>query len=153
MKQKKGISKIFILLILSLMLTAGYVQASPDLSSYSYKSVTSTSVYELIASKLSGMFGNIPAWNSPSRPDISSFMYISKSEAIEIAEALWPDAIWTGTPAVQLKPGVYTVILRGYTKDWAGDCPEGYFCTVTSAGGTVKIDSKTGEILSVSRWL
>ena len=145
--------KFVILLVLSLTLTAGYAQALPDLSSFEYKSTISTSYYNLIASKLSGMFGKLPGWNTPSTPDVSSFMYISKSEAIKIAESLWPDAIWTGTPAVQLKPGVYIVTLRGYTKDWEGDCPEGYYCTVTSAGGTVKIDSKTGEILSVSRWL
>jgi len=153
MKQGKFAMKFVILLILSLTLMAGYAQALPDLSSFGYGSTPSTSYYDLIASKLSGMFGTIPTWNSPSRPDISSFMYISKSEAIEIAESLWPDAIWTGTPAVQLKPGVYIVTLNGYTKDWEGDCPEGYYCIITSAGGKVKIDSKTGEILSVSRWL
>jgi hypothetical protein len=153
MKQGKIALKISILLILSLTLTAGYAQALPDLSSFGYRSASSTSYYDLIASKLSGMFGTSPTWNIPSRSDISSFIYISRSEAVEIAESLWPDAIWTGIPAVQLKPGMYVVTLRGYTKDWAGVCPEGYFCTVTSAGGTVKIDSKTGEILSVSRWL
>ena len=153
MKRGTTIRRIFTLLILSLFLTAGYAQALPDLSSFGYKSAASTSFFDLIASKLPGMFGNIPAWTSPSRPDISSFMYISKSQAIEIAESLWPNAIWTGTPEVRLKPGVYTVTLRGYTKDWEGECPEGYYCIITSAGGTVKIDSKTGEILSVSRWL
>ena len=62
MKKNKFAIKIFTILILSLTLTAGYAQALPDSSSYGYKSTISTSYYNLIASKLSGIFGNIPAW-------------------------------------------------------------------------------------------
>ena len=58
MNMNKIAMKITILLILSLTLTAGYAQALPDLSSFGYGSKISTSYYDLIASKLSGIYGN-----------------------------------------------------------------------------------------------
>ncbi|MBP1927760.1 hypothetical protein J2741_000307 [Methanolinea mesophila] len=150
---KQGKIAIFILLLLSLTLTAGYAQALPDLSFYGYKSAASTSFYDLIASKLSGIFGNIPAWNVPSSADFPSLNYISKNEAISIAKSLWPTATWRGPATVRWKPGVYIVTITGFAPDWEGDCPEGYFIPGTCAGGEVTIDSKTGEIISVTPWL
>ena len=149
MSHGKNIRKFIIVLILSLTISAGYAQALPDLSSFGYKSAVSTSFFDLIASKLSGMFGNIPAWTSPSRADISSLYYVSRDEAIEIAKGMWPGIVLTEPARAQKFGGIWIVTLEGCTDC---DCPTGYYCAGTVAGGTVKISGTTGEILSVSRY-
>lgn len=149
MNQGKKAMKIFVIFMLSLTLTAGYVQALPDLSSFGYRSASTASFYDLISSKLPGIFGKSPAWDIPSNSDLPPFNYISKSEAISIAKGLWPTAIWSGNPKAQLKRGVWTVTLTGYTKDWEGDCPDGYYCIADHLGGDVKINANTGEIISI----
>ena len=149
----KKAMKILVILILSLTLTAGYAQALPDLSSFGYRTASTTSFYDLISSELLRIFGNSHSSDFSSKADLPSFNYISKSEAISIAKGLWPTAIWTGITKAQLKGGIWIVTLTGFAKDWEGDCPEGYVIPGTCAGGEVKIDAKTGEIISVDAYL
>jgi hypothetical protein len=141
MKFGKIALKIVILLILSLTLTAGYAQALPDLSSFGYGSTLSTSYYDLIASKLSGIYGN-------SHTDIRPFNYeISSTEAIDIAKGLWPGIVLTSPIRTRLSGGMWTVTVKGYYNyepEFGGRVP---------AGGDVKIDAKTGEIIYVRRLL
>jgi len=152
MNQEKKAMKIFVIFMLSLTLTAGYVQALPDLSSFGYRSASTASFYDLITSKLPGIFGKSPAWDIPSNSDLPPFNYISKSDAIGIAKGLWPTAIWSGNPKAQLKRGVWTVTLVGnilLTGDPSQECPAGSYCPGITAGGVVEIDAQTGDVISI----
>jgi hypothetical protein len=141
MKKNKISMRFLIVLLLSMTLTAGYAQALPDLSSFGYKSAASTSFFDLIASKFSGMSGNIPAWTSPSRPDISSFDYISRDEALDIALGLFPGIKLLTPVRITKAAGTWIVTINGYTEAAPGK--EG-----VPAGGIIKINIKTGEIVS-----
>jgi hypothetical protein len=145
MIQRKKVRILCIVLVLSLTLTAGYAQALPDLSSFGYGSTSSTSYYDLIASKLSGIFGKTPTWNIPSKTDISSLNYISRDEAIEIAENCFPGKFYS-TPKVQKLGGLWVVTIGSYS-----EC-DGLACPGTP-GGVVKISAKTGEIISIRYFL
>jgi hypothetical protein len=149
MKKNKFALKFVILLILSLTLTAGYAQALPDLSSFGYRSAATPSVFNLISSPFSQIFGKLPVWNTPSTPDISSLNYITRDDAIAIAKGVWPGIILTEPARAQKRGGIWIVTLEGCTDC---NCPPGYYCAGTVAGGTVKISGTTGEILSVSRY-
>lgn len=139
MKPGKIAMKFVILLILSLTLTAGYAQALPDLSSFGYRSASSTSYYDLIASKLSGIFGN-------SHSDFRPFNYeISSAEAIDIAKGKFPGIVLTSPVRTKLSGGVWTITLHGYYEE----VPESGVSD--PAGGEVKIDARTGEIVSIRR--
>ena len=139
MKKNKIAARFFLVLILSLFLTAGYAQALPDLSSFGYRSASSTSYYDLIASKLSGMFGKSPT-------DFRPFNYeISSAEAIDIAKGLWPGIVLTSPIRTSLCGGMWTVTVKGYYNyepEFGGRVP---------GGGDVKIDARTGEIIYVRR--
>jgi hypothetical protein len=144
MKKNKIAARFFLVLILSLFLTAGYAQALPNLSSFGYRSASSTSYYDLIASKLSGMFGKSPTWNTPSTPDISSLNYISRDDAIDIALGQFPGIILDKPVRVTKAAGTWIVTIEGHNEAAPGK--EGIFL-----GGIVKISVKTGEIVSIRR--
>jgi hypothetical protein len=152
MKKNKFAVKFVILLILSLTLTAGYAQALPSIYNFGGQrssAYTTFSISDLLSKDSFLIIGKYFFDFSKPKIVLPSEM-ISKDEAITIAKNLWPDAIWSGNPKAQLKRGVWTVTLTGYTKDWEGDCPDGYYCIATCAGGDVKIDGITGEVISVN---
>jgi hypothetical protein len=145
MNQGKKAMKIFVIFMLSLTLTAGYAQALPDLSSFGYRSASIPSVFDLISSPFSQIFGNSRSWDF-SKPDVSSLNYVSRDEAIEIAESCFPGKLY-GTPKVQKLGGVWTVTIGSYSEcdDWLA-CPG-------TPGGIVKINAMTGEIISIRHYL
>jgi hypothetical protein len=152
MKFGKIAMKVFILLILSLTLTAGYAQALPSIYNFGTQrssAYTAFSISDLLSKDTFLIFGKYFFDFSKPKVVLPSEM-ISKDEAISIAKNLWPDAIWNGKPNALLFMGVWTVTLNGYTKDWEGDCPDGYYCIATCAGGKVKIDAITGDVISVN---
>ncbi|MBP1927761.1 hypothetical protein J2741_000308 [Methanolinea mesophila] len=152
MKMNKIAMKIFIVFILSLTLTAGYAQALPGIYNFGAQISTTSPTFSIVDLRSHDsflIFGKYFFDFSKPKVVLPSEM-ISKDEAIVIAKNLWPDAIWTGKPNALLFMGVWTVTLNGYTKDWEGDCPDGYYCIVTDAGGKVKIDAITGEVISVN---
>jgi hypothetical protein len=144
MKVKKAM-KIFILVLLSLTLTAGYAQALPNINDFRFQSSPTPSVQDFFSSALSRMFGN-SNYSDFSKPDISSLNYISCDEAIEIAENCFPGKIYS-TPKVQKFGSVWTVTIGSYSEcdDWLA-CPG-------TPGGIVKINARTGEIISVRHYL
>jgi hypothetical protein len=146
MKQGKFALKIFILLILSLTLTAGYAQALSDIGSYSFRSASVSSYYNLISSPFSPIFGKTPTWNSPSTPDISSLNYISRDDAIDIALGKFPGIILDKPVRVTKAAGNWIVTIEGHNEAAPGK--EGIFL-----GGVVKISVKTGEIVSIRRYI
>ncbi len=155
MNQGKQAMKIFVIFMLSLTLTAGYAQAMPsiyNLGAHRSSTFSTISISDLLSSDSFLIFGSY--FRDFSKPDISSpSKMISKDEAISIAKGLWPTATWTGIARAQLRGGVWIVTLTGFAKDWEGDCPEGYVIPGTCAGGEVKIDAKTGEIIFVNPYL
>ncbi len=152
MKYQTTIRKLLIVIILSLTLTAGYAQALPSIYNFGTQrslAYTTFPIADLRSPDSFLIFGKY--FFDFSKPKVVlPWEMISKDEAIAIAENLWPDAIWSEKPNALLFMGVWTVTLNGYTKDWEGDCPEGYYCIATCAGGKVKIDAITGEIISVN---
>jgi hypothetical protein len=146
MKKNKFALKFVILLILSLTLTAGYAQALPDLSSFGYRSAATPSVFNLISSPFSQIFGKLPGWNTPSTPDISSLNYVSRDEAIDIALGQFPGIILDKPVRVTKAAGTWIVTIEGHNEAAPGK--EGIFL-----GGTVKISVKTGEIVSIIRYI
>ena len=152
MKMKALSMKCIVVLVLSLTLTAGYAQALPSIPNIGTRWGTSfshNSISDLLSSDSFLIIGKYFFDFSKPKIVLPSEM-ISKDEAITIAKNFWPNAIWSGNPKAQLKRGVWTVTLTGYTKDWEGDCPDGYYCIATCAGGEVKIDAITGEVISVN---
>jgi hypothetical protein len=146
MKPGKIALKITILLILSLTMTAGYAQALPNLSSFGYRSAATPSVFNLISSPFSQIFGNIPAWNTPSTPDVSSLNYVSRDDAIDIALSKFPGIILDKPVKVTKAAGTWIVTIEGHNEAAPGK--EGIFL-----GGVVKISVKTGEIVSIRRYI
>jgi len=139
MKFGKITMKFFILLIVSLTLTAGYAQALPDIGSYSFRSASVSSYYNLISSTFSHIFGN-------SHTDFLPFNYeISSAKAIEIAKGKFPGIVLTSPVRTKLSGGVWTITLHGYYEE----VPESG--VRDPAGGEVKIDARTGEIVSIRR--
>jgi hypothetical protein len=145
MYQGKKAMKIFVFFMLSLTLTAGYAQAYPDLHNFGFQSQTSQSINDFLSSKLFSIFGNSRSWDY-SKPDISSLNYVSRDEAIEIAESCFPGKIYS-TPKVQKLGGVWSVTIGSYSEcdDWLA-CPG-------TPGGIVKINAMTGEIISIRHYL
>jgi hypothetical protein len=146
MKKNKFALKFVILLILSLTLTAGYAQALPDLSSFGYRSAATPSVFNLISSPFSQIFGKLPVWNTPSTPDISSLNYISRDDAIDIALGKFPGIILDKPVRVTKAAGNWIVTIEGHNEAAPGK--EGIFL-----GGVVKISVKTGEITSMDAYI
>jgi hypothetical protein len=149
----KKAMKILVIFMLSLTMTGGYAQAYPDLYNLGFQSRTTPSINDFLSSNLFLIFSNSHSGDFSSKADLPPFNYISKNEAIDIAKSLWPGAIWRGTPNTRLVGGIWTITLRG-TESMSGgsdcECPEGYVCFGYPVGGIVKIDAKTGEIISVS---
>ncbi len=149
MNQGKKAMKIVVIFMLSLILIGGYAQAYPDLYNFGFQSRTTPSINDFLSSNLFSIFGNSHSWDFSSKADVSSLNYISRDEAIDIAKSLWPGIILTKPVRVQKSGGVWIVTLEGCTDC---NCPAGYYCAGTVAGGTVKISSTTGGIISVSRY-
>jgi len=153
MNQGNKVMKIFVIFMLSLTLTAGYAQAMPsiyNLGAHRSSTFSTISISDLLSSDSFLIFGSY--FRDFSKPDISSpAKMISKDEAISIAKGLWPGAVWHGMPSARLLGCEWEVKIGGYMG--CDNCPEGYWCAGTHAGGTVKIDAKTGEIISVDAYL
>ncbi len=148
MKQGKIAMKIFILLILSLTLTAGYAQALPSIYDFKSQSSSTPSVQDFISSMLSKMFGSSGSRDSLLPAGYSSTS-ISKSEAIEIAKSLWPSITLTEPiQAHRTTKGEWIVSIKG---EVTVSPPGPYHGGETlPAGGIVRIDAETGEILFIN---
>lgn len=151
MKQGKIAMKIFILLILSLTLTAGYAQALPSIyNSGAYRSTVSPafSISDLLSPDSFLLFGSY-SWDF-SKPDISSpTQLISKNEAIAIAQNRYPDLILTKPISARLWGNVWKVDIKGYLPI----CGASGICEYLNSGGILEIDAKTGEIISVESYM
>ena len=139
--------KIFTILILSLTLTAGYAQALPTLYDFRSQSASTPSVQDFISSMLSKMYGSSGSRDSFLPAGYSSTS-ISRSEAIKIAKSLWTSITLTEPiQAHRTTKGEWIVSIKGYVKmsppgpDHGGES--------LPAGGIVRIDAETGEILFV----
>jgi hypothetical protein len=143
--------KIFILLILSLTLTAGYAQALPSIYSYGTQrssAYTTFSISDLLSKDSFLIFGKY--FFDFSKPNIvlPSEM-ISKDEAIAIAQNRYPDLILTKPISARLWGNVWKVDIKGYLPI----CGESGICEYLNSGGILEIDAKTGEIISVESYM
>jgi hypothetical protein len=137
--------KIFVIFMLSLTLTAGYAQALPSIYDFRSQSSSTPSVQDFISSMFSKMFGSSVSQDSLLPAGYSSNS-ISRSEAIEIAKSLWPSITLTGPIQVhRTTKGEWIVSIKGEYKlcPYAG-------CDTIPAGGIVRVDAETGEIVSVN---
>ncbi len=151
MKQGKITLKLFILLVLSLTLTAGYAQAIPSIYNFgAYRSSTTSifSIADLLSPDSFLIFGKY-SWDF-SKTDISSpAKMISKDEAISIAQNRYPDLILTKPISARLLGNVWKVDIKGYLPICGGTG----VCEYLNSGGILEIDAKTGEIISVESYM
>ena len=151
MKKNKFTMKFFILLILSLTITAGYAQALPSIYNFGAQRSAASSTFS-IADLLSHdsflIFGKY--FFDFSKPNIvlPSEM-ISKDEAIAIAQNRYPDLILTKQISARLWGNVWKVDIKGYLPI----CGESGICEYLNSGGILEIDAKTGEIISVESYM
>ena len=146
-KTEKKAMKLFIIVMLSLSLTAGYAQALPDLYNFGLQRQSTPSIYD--PTGFLDLYTIISKFHwDVSKPDSSLPSMIWRDEAIDIAKGLWPGIVLTRPINAQLWGNVWKIDIKGCLD--CSNCPEGYYCVGTPAGGIVKIDAKTGEIISVS---
>jgi hypothetical protein len=142
LKSGKFALKIFIILVLSLTLTAGYAQALPNLYEYGVligPRYTPVSISDLLSPDKFLIFGG-NSWDF-SKPDITSPQkIISKDEAITIAKGLWPGIILTKPIIARKVADTWTVSLVGYCEAAPGK-------ERWPSGGIVKINARTGKII------
>jgi hypothetical protein len=145
LKPGKFALKIFIILVLSMTLTAGYTQALPNLYEYGFfpaPRYSPVSISDLLSSDKFLIFGG-NSWDL-SKPDITSpQITLSKDEAITIAKGLWPGIILTKPIIARKVADIWTVSLVGYCEAAPGK-------ERWASGGIVKIDARTGEIIDRS---
>jgi hypothetical protein len=148
MNQGKKAMKIFVILVLSLTLTAGYAQAMPsiyNLGAHRSSSFSTISISDLLSSDSFLIFGSY--FRDFSKPDISSpSKMISKDEAISIAKGLFPGIILSKPISALKIGGIWTVTIKGYYEAAPGN-------EYTPSGGIIKIDAKTGEIIYASHFM
>ncbi len=143
--------KIFILLILSLTLTAGYAQALPNIYNFGTQrssAYTTFSISDLLSKDSCLIFGKY--FFDSSKPNINSpSEMISKDEAITIAQNRYPDLILTKPISARLWGNVWKVNIKGYLPICGGSG----ICEYLNSGGILEIDAKTGEIISVESYM
>jgi len=137
-----------VVIILSLTLTVGYVQALPSIYDFRSQSSPTSSVQDFISSVFSRMYGSSQSCDSLLPAGYSSNS-ISRSVAIEIAKSLWPSITLTEPiQAHRTTKGEWIVSIKGEVivsppgPDHGGES--------LPAGGIVRIDAETGEILFVN---
>jgi Peptidase propeptide and YPEB domain. len=152
MNMNKISIKFFVILILSLTLTAGYAQALPSLYDFKSQSASTPSVQDLISSALSRMFGNSHTWGlSFPIPDTCQSL-ISEDEAIAIAKNHFHWPAFTQPVTAELVGTVWKVTVHEY-HGIAYQCSEGKICPPQPSGYIVKINAVNGEIISVNNYV
>ncbi len=152
MKKNKITMKFFILLILSLTLTAGYAQALPSIFDFRSQSSSTPPVQDLISSALSRMFGNSQTWGlSFPIPDTRQSL-ISEDEAIAIAKNNFHWPALTQPVTAELVGTVWKVTVHEY-HGIAYRCSEGKICPPQPSGYILKINAVNGKIISVNTYV
>ena len=152
MNMNKISIKIFVILTLSLTLTAGYAQALPSLYDFRSQSSSTPSVQDLFTSALSRMFGNSQTWGlSFSLPDTRQSL-ISEDKAIAIAKNQFHWPAFTQPVTAELVGTVCKVTIHEY-HGIAYRCSEGKICPPKPSGYIVKINAVNGKIISVATYV
>ena len=151
MNRGKTTRKLFIVLIMSLTLTAGYAQALPGIPNFGTQrssAYTTFSLSDLLSPDSYLIFG-MYSWDF-SKPDISSpAKLIPKDEAIGIAQNRYPNLILTKPISARLWGNVWSVDIKGYLLI----CGENGICEYLNSGGILEIDANTGEIVSIESYM
>jgi hypothetical protein len=147
MTKRKIAIKIFVILIFSLTMTAGYAQALPNLFNPGFQSHSTLSV-DLFSSAISRLFGNSYSWDGVVRDLSVNKGVISEDEAIAIAKNHFHWPAFTKPLTAQLEGMVWTVIVHEY-HGIEYRCPEGRSCPPQPSGYLVKINAMSGTIISV----
>jgi hypothetical protein len=147
MKMNKIIVRFFVVLIVLLTLTAGYAQAYPGFFSIG-SSKSAPSLNDIISSWGTSLIYSKYSADAPQLDIFRHSTHITRDRAIEIAESLWPWAVWKTMSTRQLG-NTWSIKLSGCINC---NCESGHYCPGTPVGGTVTIDATSGEIISVNAY-
>jgi hypothetical protein len=152
MNKRKIAIKFFVILILSLTLTGGYAQALPNLYDFGFQSHSTPSVSDIFSSAVSRIFGNSYNWDA-SKPDPSVHKgIISDDEAIAIAKTHFHWPAFTKPVTAQLVGMVYKVTVHEY-HGIEYRCPDGKSCPPQPSGYIIRINARSGEIISIDTYV